>query len=90
MAFLWQCVWEPESIHIQLFVAFYTQSFQFFFRLTWHFVSFWFFVSLRYKDVSWKTAKGMMADVSFLPNLKELDVDNITQSQVKATKSKIR
>ena len=30
-----------------------------------------------------------MADVSFLPNLKEMDVDNITASQVKATKSRL-
>ena len=33
------------------------------------------------KEVSWKSAKGMMSDPSFLRQLKELDVDNITTKQ---------
>ena len=42
------------------------------------------------KDVSWKAAKGMMADVGFLTSLKELDVDNISSSQVRAVKGIMR
>jgi len=34
------------------------------------------------KEVSWKSAKGMMSETSFLRSLKEMDVDNITQKQV--------
>ena len=39
-----------------------------------------------YKDISWKTAKGMMAEGNFLKTLQELDVDGITGAQVKKTK----
>ena len=39
-----------------------------------------------YKDISWKTAKGMMAEGNFLKTLQELDVDGITAAQVKKTK----
>ena len=35
-----------------------------------------------YKEISWKTAKGMMADTNFLSSLQNLDVDGITQPQV--------
>ena len=35
-----------------------------------------------YKEVSWKTAKGMMSDTNFLNSLKNMDVDGITVSQV--------
>ena len=35
------------------------------------------------KEVSWKSAKGMMSEASFLRSLKEMDVDNITQKQVR-------
>lgn len=35
------------------------------------------------KEVSWKSAKSMMSDPSFLQSLQTLDVDNISQSQVK-------
>jgi len=34
------------------------------------------------KDVSWKSAKGMMSEASFLRSLKEMDVETITQKQV--------
>ena len=34
-----------------------------------------------YKEVSWKTAKGMMSDTNFLNSLKNMDVDGITVSQ---------
>ncbi len=34
------------------------------------------------KEVSWKTAKGMMADTNFLSSLQNFDVDGITQNQV--------
>jgi len=38
------------------------------------------------KEVSWKSAKGMMSEASFLRSLKEMDVDNITQKQVRREK----
>ena len=33
------------------------------------------------KEVSWKSAKGMMAEANFLKSLTEMDVDAITQKQ---------
>ena len=35
-----------------------------------------------YKEVSWKTAKGMMSETNFLYSLTTLDVDGINQGQV--------
>jgi len=34
------------------------------------------------KEASWKSAKAMMSEASFLRSLKEMDVDNISQKQV--------
>ncbi|KAF7234201.1 hypothetical protein EG68_12199, partial [Paragonimus skrjabini miyazakii] len=34
-----------------------------------------------YKEISWKTAKGMMSDTNFLYSLQTMDVDNITAKQ---------
>ena len=34
------------------------------------------------KEVSWKSAKGMMSEANFLKSLKEMDVDGITPKQV--------
>ncbi|XP_059138610.1 dynein axonemal heavy chain 10-like [Physella acuta] len=42
------------------------------------------------KEVSWKSAKGMMSDPSFLRQLKELDVDNITSRQTQTVKSMLQ
>ena len=40
-------------------------------------------VALRgYKEINWKTAKGMMADTNFLNSLQNMDVDGISQGQV--------
>lgn len=39
------------------------------------------------KEVSWKSAKGMMADPNFLRSLQEMNCDAITQTQVKAVKA---
>lgn len=39
-----------------------------------------------YKELNWKTAKGMMSDPNFLRSLMELDFDSITQGQVKNIK----
>ncbi|XP_055003053.1 dynein axonemal heavy chain 10 [Sorex araneus] len=36
-----------------------------------------------YREINWKTAKGMMSDPNFLRSLMEMDFDAITQSQVK-------
>ncbi|XP_075390744.1 dynein axonemal heavy chain 10 [Tenrec ecaudatus] len=36
-----------------------------------------------YKELNWKTAKGMMSDPNFLRSLMEIDFDSISQSQVK-------
>lgn len=38
------------------------------------------------KEVSWKSAKGMMSEANFLKSLKEMDVDNIGSKQVATTK----
>ena len=35
------------------------------------------------KEVSWKSAKGMMSEANFLKSLKEMDVDGITPKQVR-------
>lgn len=35
-----------------------------------------------YKEVSWKSAKGMMSEGNFLKSLTEMDVDGITIGQV--------
>ena len=35
-----------------------------------------------FKEVSWKTAKGMMADTNFLNTLQHMDVDGISPAQV--------
>ncbi|XP_063540762.1 dynein axonemal heavy chain 10 [Cydia strobilella] len=42
------------------------------------------------KDVSWKGAKGMMADPNFLRNLQEMNCDLITQKQVKDVKAHMK
>lgn len=39
-----------------------------------------------YRELNWKTAKGMMSDPNFLRSLMEMDFDSITQSQVKNTR----
>ena len=38
------------------------------------------------KEVSWKSAKGMMSEANFLKSLKEMDVDNINSKQVSTAK----
>ena len=38
------------------------------------------------KEVSWKSAKGMMSEANFLRSLKEMDVDAITPRQVTTVK----
>lgn len=43
-----------------------------------------------YKEISWKTAKGMMADSSFLRSLQEMNCDLITQAQVRAVKAHMK
>uniref|UniRef100_A0A8C9FH70 Dynein axonemal heavy chain 10 n=1 Tax=Pavo cristatus TaxID=9049 RepID=A0A8C9FH70_PAVCR len=39
-----------------------------------------------YKELSWKTAKGMMSEANFLRSLMELDFDGITYGQVKSVR----
>lgn len=39
-------------------------------------------------DVSWKSAKGMMADTNFLQSLQTMDVDSIGPKQFSAVKGK--
>ncbi len=36
-----------------------------------------------YKEVNWKTAKGMMAETGFLNSLQNMDVDGISIAQVR-------
>jgi dynein heavy chain len=38
------------------------------------------------REVSWKSAKAMMAEANFLKSLMEMDVDGITQRQTQAVK----
>ena len=38
-----------------------------------------------FKEVNWKTAKGMMSDTNFLNTLKNMDVDGISVNQVRIT-----
>lgn len=38
------------------------------------------------REVSWKSAKGMMSEANFLKSLMEMDVDSITQRQTQAVK----
>ena len=40
------------------------------------------------KEVSWKSAKGMMSEANFLKSLTEMDVDGITAKQVSTVKGK--
>ena len=35
-----------------------------------------------FKEVNWKTAKGMMSETNFLSSLQKMDVDGISPSQV--------
>ncbi|XP_025092040.1 dynein heavy chain 10, axonemal-like isoform X1 [Pomacea canaliculata] len=42
------------------------------------------------KDVSWKTAKGMMSDPNFLRLLKEMDCDAIGSKQISSVKSMLK
>ena len=41
------------------------------------------------KEVSWKSAKGMMSEANFLKSLTEMDVDGITTKQVSTVKGNI-
>ncbi|XP_013358995.1 PREDICTED: dynein heavy chain 10, axonemal isoform X2 [Chinchilla lanigera] len=43
-----------------------------------------------YRELNWKTAKGMMSDPNFLRSLMELDFDSISQSQVKNIKGLLK
>ncbi|XP_050294970.1 dynein axonemal heavy chain 10 [Anthonomus grandis grandis] len=43
-----------------------------------------------YKEVSWKTAKGMMAEASFLRTLQEMNCDAITLAQQRACKAHMK
>lgn len=43
-----------------------------------------------YKEISWKSAKGMMAEGNFLKSLQEMNCDAITWNQVKAVKAHMK
>ncbi|CAM9556184.1 unnamed protein product [Bubo scandiacus] len=43
-----------------------------------------------YKELNWKTAKGMMSEANFLRSLMEIDFDGITQSQVKSVRGLLK
>lgn len=42
-----------------------------------------------YKELNWKTAKGMMSEANFLRSLMEIDFDSIGQAQVKSIRGKM-
>ena len=41
------------------------------------------------REVSWKSAKGMMSEANFLKSLTEMDVDNINVKQTQAVKGSV-
>ncbi|XP_051514176.1 dynein axonemal heavy chain 10 [Myxocyprinus asiaticus] len=43
-----------------------------------------------YKEINWKTAKGMMSEANFLRSLMEMDCDSINASQVKTVKTYLK
>uniref|UniRef100_A0A8D0HBM0 Dynein axonemal heavy chain 10 n=1 Tax=Sphenodon punctatus TaxID=8508 RepID=A0A8D0HBM0_SPHPU len=43
-----------------------------------------------YKELNWKTAKGMMSEANFLRSLMEIDFDGITQTQVKSVRALLK
>ncbi|XP_021268215.1 dynein heavy chain 10, axonemal isoform X2 [Numida meleagris] len=43
-----------------------------------------------YKELNWKTAKGMMSEANFLRSLMELDFDGITYGQVKSVRAVLK
>ncbi|XP_054851851.1 dynein axonemal heavy chain 10 [Eublepharis macularius] len=43
-----------------------------------------------YKELNWKTAKGMMSEANFLRSLMEIDFDGITQTQVKSVRGLLK
>ncbi|NWH62016.1 DYH10 protein, partial [Geococcyx californianus] len=43
-----------------------------------------------YKELNWKTAKGMMSEPNFLRSLMEIDFDGITNSQVKSVRALLK
>ncbi|XP_053327864.1 dynein axonemal heavy chain 10 [Spea bombifrons] len=43
-----------------------------------------------YKEISWKSAKGMMSDPNFLKSLMEMDFDAISPNQVKTVRGFLR
>ncbi|XP_066140827.1 dynein axonemal heavy chain 10 [Euwallacea fornicatus] len=43
-----------------------------------------------YKEVSWKTAKGMMGDTNFLKTLQAMNCDTITQAQQRTCKAHMK
>uniref|UniRef100_A0A8C6ZHZ5 Dynein axonemal heavy chain 10 n=1 Tax=Nothoprocta perdicaria TaxID=30464 RepID=A0A8C6ZHZ5_NOTPE len=43
-----------------------------------------------YKELNWKTAKGMMSEANFLRSLMEIDFDGITQGQVKSVRALLK
>lgn len=43
-----------------------------------------------YKEIDWKTAKGMMSDVSFLKSLMEMDCEALTGKQIAACRAHMK
>ncbi|KAM9259890.1 dynein axonemal heavy chain 10 [Cariama cristata] len=43
-----------------------------------------------YKELNWRTARGMMSEANFLRSLMEIDFDGITQSQVKSVRALLK
>lgn len=43
-----------------------------------------------FKDISWKTAKGMLADMNFLKNLQEMNCELITVKQVTSCRAHMK
>jgi dynein heavy chain len=47
-------------------------------------------IIMGYKEVDWEVAEGMMADPNFLNNLKEVNCDLITGTQIRAIKTHVK
>ncbi|XP_076854099.1 dynein axonemal heavy chain 10 [Brachyhypopomus gauderio] len=43
-----------------------------------------------YKEITWRSAKGMMSEANFLRSLMEMDCDSISGSQVKKVRDRLR
>ena len=78
------CMYKRNTSHFTLFTVFFIVSFRAFAKppKQVQMVCECIVVLKGIREVSWKSAKGMMAEAGFLKSLFEMDVDGISQTQV--------